>query len=510
MKDLIPLGEYLFRRIYQVGIRSVHGVPSELMSYNINDMRLTSFKTGDFNMTLLDYIPLTGLHWVGNCNELNAGISLSVLYKNMLIRPWILTSSVGYAADGYARVNGLSALVTAVGVGELSALNAIAGAYSERVPIIHIVGQPSTEIQARKIVGLHHTLGTADFDVFVRMSSEISCFVANLKDIREAPQLIDRAIRQAWVQNKPVYIGVPADMVNQKVEVEEDFASSLDLLNPDPSLGKIQEAADEIAAQIQAAHKSAIVVDIGTSRYNAQTEVSDLIRQTGFATFVVPSGRGIMDEDAQEFGGVYAGMWSSPGAQKYVEYADLVLRIGMLPSDLNTSGFSARVEQKSLIEVAADSVQVRDQHYAKVYMKELLRNVNAKLKTNHFQRRMDQFSQANSHPTVTHDVESRLTHDWLWPTLGKWLQQGDIVIAETGTSICGTWHMKFPKDATFISQHRWGSIGFTVGACHGAALAVKDSDRPNRRTVLFVGGGGLQMTVQEISTMLRNGLKPIM
>jgi pyruvate decarboxylase len=255
-------------------------------------------------------------------------------------------------------------------------------------------------------VGLHHTLGTDDFDVFVRMSSEVSCFVANLKDIREAPQLIDRAIRQAWIQNQPVYIGVPTDMVDKKVEVEEDFANSLDLLSPEASLGKIEEAADEISAQIQAAHKSAIVVDIGTSQYHAQTEVNNLIRQTGFPTFVVPSGRGIVDEDAQEFGGVYAGIWSSPGAQRYVESADLVLRVGMLPCDANTSGFSVLIEEKNLIEVAADNVLVRGHLYAKVHMKELLRNVNAKLKKNNFRCRMDYFSPKNGHPMVIHDVES--------------------------------------------------------------------------------------------------------
>ena len=72
--------QYLFKRLKQVGVESIHGVP------------------GDYNLVALDYIPKTGLKWVGNCNELNAG----------------------YAADGYARVKGISALVTTFGVGELS------------------------------------------------------------------------------------------------------------------------------------------------------------------------------------------------------------------------------------------------------------------------------------------------------------------------------------------------------------------------------------------------------
>ena len=70
---------------------------------------------------MLDYVEPSGLLWVGNANELNAG----------------------YAADGYSRIRGIGALVTTFGVGELSAINAIAGAYAERAPVVHIVGTPN-------------------------------------------------------------------------------------------------------------------------------------------------------------------------------------------------------------------------------------------------------------------------------------------------------------------------------------------------------------------------------
>jgi pyruvate decarboxylase len=55
LKNPIDVAEYLFRRLREVGIRSVHGVP------------------GDYNLAALDYLPGCDLHWVGNCNELNAG-----------------------------------------------------------------------------------------------------------------------------------------------------------------------------------------------------------------------------------------------------------------------------------------------------------------------------------------------------------------------------------------------------------------------------------------------------
>lgn len=58
LKQPIDVAEYLFRRLHQVGVRSVHGLP------------------GDYNLVALDYLPKTNLNWVGNVNELNAGTSI--------------------------------------------------------------------------------------------------------------------------------------------------------------------------------------------------------------------------------------------------------------------------------------------------------------------------------------------------------------------------------------------------------------------------------------------------
>jgi pyruvate decarboxylase len=68
LKKPITITEYLFARLKQCGVSSVHGLP------------------GDYNLVALDYLEKAGLKWVGNCNELNAG----------------------YASDGYARIKGIS------------------------------------------------------------------------------------------------------------------------------------------------------------------------------------------------------------------------------------------------------------------------------------------------------------------------------------------------------------------------------------------------------------------
>lgn len=114
-----------------------------------------------------------------------------------------------------------------------------------------------------------------------------------------------------------------------------------------------------------------------------------------------------------------------------------------------------------------------------------------------------------NHVDDNDDGTQTITQAWFWPRVGEFLIERDVVVTETGTANFGIWDTKFPAGVTALSQVLWGSIGWSVGACQGAALAAKDAGN-GRRTVLFVGDGSFQLTAQELSTMIRHDLKPIM
>lgn len=156
------VGDYLLDRLAEFGVSEIFGVP------------------GDYNLEFLDHIVAhPTIRWVGNANELNAG----------------------YAADGYGRMRGMSAVVTTFGVGELSATNAIAGSYAEHVPVVHIVGGPSKDAQGTRRA-LHHSLGDGDFEHFFRISREITCAQANLMPATACRE-IDRVLSEVREQNGP-------------------------------------------------------------------------------------------------------------------------------------------------------------------------------------------------------------------------------------------------------------------------------------------------------------------
>lgn len=410
---------------------------------------------------------------------------------------------LGYAADGYARVNGIAALVTTFGVGELSALNAIAGAYSEYVPIVHIVGQPSTLAQRDGRL-LHHTLGNGDFNVFVDMSAGISCTVARLNDPHDAATLIDNAIRECWIRSRPVYIALPMDIVQKKVEGER-LKTPIDLTRPPNDPEKEEYVVGVILKYLHQAKNPIILVDACAIRHHVLDEVNDLIETSGLPTFVAPMGKGAVDETHRNFGGVYAGDGSNQGVREVVESSDLILSIGAIKSDFNTAGFTYRIGQLHTIDFHSTYVRVRYSEYPDINMKGVLRKVIQRMEKLNT-RPIPKITNAIP-PIEQTSTDTTITHAWLWPTVGQWLRENDIVITETGTANFGIWETRFPKGVTALSQVLWGSIGYSVGACQGAALAAKE--RNNRRTILFVGDGSFQFTVQEMSTILRKGLKPI-
>ncbi|PYH97900.1 pyruvate decarboxylase [Aspergillus ellipticus CBS 707.79] len=480
--------EYLCLRIKEVGVRSIHGVP------------------GDFNLTALDYVKKCGLQWVGNCNELNAG----------------------YAADGYARVNGISALMTIMGVGELSALNALAGSFAEFVPVIHIIGMPSSHAQRDRLC-LHHTYGDGDFDVFWQMSASVSCMTVALDCPLTAPDLIDKAIEACSIRSQPVCLLIPADLIRAPVSMYPLTNDPLDLEIPQNDVSNETALVDAIMRQLALSQNSVLLVGGQYSVRHSSTgmgeEVLALVETLRIPVLTSASGKGIIDESHPLYAGLYVGSCSDHPVQDLIESADLIISIGNIQSDLATAGVSGRIDSSKMIDLQRDLTYVRGVLFANLYVKPILQMLvarKAKGTCSSFSGPMRRgvgeiilketpkrtcgswlgsiFLPAKSDP---------IRHDWLWPVLGSWLRNGDVILAEAGTTSFGIWKTTFASGTTFISQYLWASIGFTVGACQGAALAVRDSPNPHRRTILFVGDGSLQLGCQELSTMIRHGLKPI-
>lgn len=396
----------------------------------------------------------------------------------------------------------MSALVTTFGVGELSAINGVAGAFSEHVPVVHIVGCPST-ISQRNGMLLHHTLGNGDFNVFANMGSQVAVDAPRLNKPAEIADQIDNALRECWIRSRPVYIMLPTDMVEKKIEGAR-LEQKIDLTEPKNEPEREDYVVDVVLRYLHAAKSPIVLVDACAIRHRVVEEVRQLVRKTKMPVFVTPMGKGAVDETSPYYGGVYAGSGSHPNVSERVEAADLVLTVGALKSDFNTTGFSYRTSQLNTIDFHSTHCTVRYSEYPGVTMRGVLRKVIERVDVSKISQQPS--AEVVNEVSENKDSSQTITQAYFWPRVGEYLKENDIVVTETGTANFGIWETKFPPGVTGINQILWGSIGWSVGAAQGAALAAKDMG-VDRRTILFVGDGSFQLTAQEVSTMIRHNLK---
>ncbi|KAL4251922.1 Pyruvate decarboxylase [Abortiporus biennis] len=465
--DTIILANYLIERLRQLGVTQMFGLP------------------GDFNLGFLDYVEDSdAIEWVGNCNELNAS----------------------YAADGYARVKegSIGVITTTFGVGELSATNGIAGAFSEHVPILHIVGVPSTSQQKTKPM-LHHTLGDGRYDAYYKASQQFTISQATLTSASSAAAEIDRVLTECVVTARPVYLMLPTDLVHERVPTKR-LKTPLNCEPPENEEEVENFVLDEIVKLIDEAKQDVVIlVDACSVRHGVKHEMEQLVAKTKLPVYAAPMGKTAVPETYERYGGIYVGSITKPEIKEKVESAKLILSIGALKSDFNTGNFTYHIPTNRTIELHSDHTKVQFAIYHGIGMKRLLPKLTARLENLHVTA--SQISVPHFTLPIPQEDDQIISHTWLWPRVGQFFKPKDVVIAETGTSSFGVLDVPMPKGSIFISQILWGSIGWTVGATLGAALAARDLGLG--RTILFVGDGSLQLTVQELSVMMKTGVKPI-
>jgi pyruvate decarboxylase len=264
---------------------------------------------------------------------------------------------------------------------------------------------------------------------------------------------------------------------------------------------------DVVLKYLAAAKNPVILVDACAVRHRVLDETHDLIRKSNLPVFVTPMGKSAVDETLSNYGGVYAGDGSNAGVKERLESADLILSMGAIKSDFNTTGFTYRIGQLKTIDFHSTLMRVRYSEYPGVGMKGVLRKVTDRLPKLNVEAAPPVSQNKIPNGEQSGSKDSTISHAWFWPRMGQWLKEDDIVVTETGTANFGIWETRFPRGVLALSQVLWGSIGWSVGACQGAALAAKETG--HRRTMLFVGDGSIQLTAQEISTMIRHELNPI-
>jgi indolepyruvate decarboxylase len=277
---------------------------------------------------------------------------------------------IGFAADAAARYNcGLGVAVVTYGAGAFNLVNAIAGAYAERSPVVVVAGAPGARERASGLL-LHHQARAVDSQLAV--FREITCDQAVLTDPATAPAEIARCLRNARELSLPVYIEMPRDMVNAATA-------------PVPLLPRraadsaaLAECAEEILARLAKAKSAAIIVDVEIRRYGLEERVAKLARKLALPVVTTFMGRGLLGNASDVVNGTYLGAAGDSAVTRLVERADVLLLLGVILSDTNFALSHRKLDPRGTILAIGRSVRIGHHLYPDLPLEDLVDALNAR------------------------------------------------------------------------------------------------------------------------------------
>ncbi len=450
------LGEFIFEYLYKKGVRHAFGIPG--------DFALPTFRWLD--KSKLDLITLTH------------------------------EPSVGFAADGYARIHGLGVAVVTYCVGGLNMLNSIACAYAEKSPVLVISGGPSA-MDRKKDPLLHHKVKT--FDTQRRVFEEVTCANTVLSDPETAASEIMRVVDAVLENCRPGYIEIPFDLVDMMVAIPEEKEKE----KPVSDEESLRECLLEAVEFINRSKKPVILADVELHRHGLTHHALEIAEKFNIPIASTLLSKSVISETHPLYIGVYSGAISEPETQEYVDTSDCVIMLGTFLTDVLLGLNTSELTRKNSIMVTTETARVGYHHYEEVVFEDFLNGI----KNSGVQRRGDFKNPiAAPNPKVLSDSDKAtpLASESFFSVLSGHIDDGDTIVCDTGDSLLGAINVRTTKSSNFISDAYYLSMGFGVPASIGVMAA-----NPSSRTFVIVGDGAFQMTGMELSTAIKNGMKPI-
>src|SRR5512133_542691 len=452
----MPLGQFLFEYLYRRGVRHSFGVP------------------GDFALPTFTWLEKSKIRSITMTHE----------------------PASGFAADAYSRINGIGLVCVTYCVGGLNVLNAIAGAYAEKSPVVVISGAPGRKDREKDPL-LHHKVKT--FETQRRVYDEVTVASTVLLDEDRAAYEIVRCVEACLRHKRPVYIEVPHDMVDREIPI-----TGVSLAAPEKSDPHTLKAAlQETLSLIRAAKKPVILAGVELARYRMARLVVRMAEAMNIAIAADLLSKSAVPENHPLYLGVYGGAMSSDEhVRRYVESADLVLMLGTFITDMSMGFYTAKLDRRRTVLATTERVNVQYHRYESIQFRDFLESLaSARIK-------LKRFTHPNPHavpvPLKKAERSDLLSMIDVFRILSLHLDERCCVIADVGDAMFGAVGIRSAKQAQFIANAYYMSMGFAVPAGFGVAMAAK-----KLRPYVLVGDGAFQMTGAEVSTAVRLGLNPI-
>jgi len=448
------ISAYLIQRLQELGARHVFGVP------------------GDYVLGFYKVLEDSDLQVINTCDEQGAG----------------------FAADAYARFNGLGVVCITYCVGGLKVANTTAQAYAEKSPVVVISGAPGMNERLRNPL-LHHKV--RDFDTQLKVFEQLTEASTVLDNPQTAAREIDRVLNAAVHAKRPVYIELPRDMVNAPITVEWQPARP----SPEPDPIALREAVAEALERINAAERPVILADIEIQRFGLQDELMRLVEGSRLPVAATILSKSVVREDHPLYLGVYQGAMGRQEVSDYIEGSDCLILLGVFLTDVNLGIFTAQLNPARIISATSERLSIGYHSYDGITLGDFL---PALIAAKPHRRAPGVIPHPPTPPECFPVPDKPLTVRYLFERLNQFLDDSVAVLADPGDAMFAGIDMTIYCASEFSSPAYYTSLGYAVPAAVGVQLA-----RPDLRPLVLVGDGAFQMTGMELSTVARFGLNPI-
>lgn len=456
MNHPATIGTAVLDRLHRLGVRHIFGIP------------------GDYVLSLYQLIEASPITHIGTTRE----------------------DCAGFAADAYARVNGIGAVCVTYCVGGLNTVNAIACAYAERSPVVLLTGSPGLSERTRTPY-MHHMV--RDFSTQKEVFERMTVAAIALDDPLTAEREMDRAFAALLRYRRPIYIEIPRDMVHTPLRSSgkpvciEDEPS-------DPAA--LTEAIGEVRAMLSAAQRPAILVGAEVGRFGLHDDLARLVERLNIPIASTLLGKSVIREDHPLYVGVYGGLIGRDDVQEFINASDCLLILGSILSDVeDVDARSPLMTEGRTIHATADRVAIKHHRYETIRFQDFVQGLgDASLPR--FPSRPLPVQPVTAGPAVT--PGGPVTLRGLFRHLDTILNDHTLVIADVGESLFAAADLHVHRRFEFLSPAYYTSMGFAIPAALGASCAD-----PTLRPIVLVGDGAFQMTGTELSTCVRYGQAPI-
>ncbi len=448
------IGSYLVKRLEEAGLRQIFGVP------------------GDYVLWFYDLLEESSIEVIGTCTE----------------------GGAGFAADAYARVHGLGAICVTYCVGGFNALNPVAGAYAEKSPLIVISGSPGMAERSKSPL-LHHQV--RGFNTQHLIFDQVCVASAVLEDPDLVPDQIDGTIMECLKRKRPVYLEIPRDMVH----VPCPSPKPLSIQREKSDRAVLKEALHEATEMLKSSKRPVILAGVEIHRYGLQESLLKLVKGSRFPVAATILGKSVISENHPEYIGVYEGAMGKESVRMVVEGADCVLILGAFMTDINLGINTAQIDLSKTINATSEKISIKRHHYDGIVLRDFIEGLAKADLGAKKRRRLPSMPE----PKPFKPVPSKpMTIRRFFQRINQFLEEDSVVVCDIGDSLFGAIDLRIHKRTEFLSPAYYTSMGFAIPAALGVQIGSK-----KLRPIVFVGDGAFQMTFQELSTIARHGLNPI-